>query len=219
MAKKESESLQRLKSDLQSTDKVVSLTAQLAVLNERANRGKENGPEVRELRKFLDDHKEFADQHNVFVYSVRMSLMRKLAHVPGNFELLEREYHVQRNRLGWADAGPIERLMIERIMLCWLRLHWVEHYNGGFMQPSVSMRESEYADKMLSRAHSRYVKALESLAKLRQVEAVTRAASAHASILEMKEKTTRARLNEAHPGLLSGDRGLKAVLKGALKAG
>ena len=81
------------------------------------------------------------------------------------------------------------------------------------------MRESEYADKMLSRAHSRYVKALESLAKLRQVEAVTRAASAHASILEMKEKTMRARISDTHPGLLSGDRGLKAVLKSALRAG
>lgn len=219
MPKKESESLQQLMADLKSTDDVVELTARLAVLNELANRGKENGPEVKELRKFLDGHKDFADQHTMFAYSVRMGIMRKLAHVPGNFELLEREYYTKRNYLGWADAAPIERLMIERIMLCWLRLLWCENYNGSFMQPSVYMRESEYADKQLSRAYSRYVKALESLAKLRQVEAITRAASAQASIVEMKEKTTRARIEAAHPGLLSGDRGLKAVLRRASRAG
>jgi hypothetical protein len=216
---KKSESLERLTADLKSTDEVVELTARLAVLNELANRGKENGPEVIELRKFLDEHKDFADQHSVFAYSVRMGIMRKLAHIPGNFELLEREYNAKRNNLGWANASSIERLLIERIMLCWLRLLWCENYNGNFMQASIPIRESEYADKQFARAHSRYVKAVESLAKLRQVEAITKAASAHASIIEMKEKTTRARIDATQHGLLSGDRGLKAVLKGAFKTG
>jgi hypothetical protein len=219
MAKKESESLQRIKADLQSPDKAVAQRARFSVLVEAANRGGENGPEVRELRKFLDENKDLARQYQVFAFSVRHGLMRKMTHEPGHFELLEREYETRRDNLGWANAGPTERLMIERIMLCWLRLIWYENYNGSFMQPGVHMRESEYADKMLGRAYSRYVKAIESLAKLRQAEAIIRAASAQASILEMKEKTTRARIEAAHPGLLSEDRGLKAVLRGALKAG
>ena len=103
--------------------------------------------------------------------------------------------------------------MIERIMLLWVRLLWCEHYNTGYTQGGVVIRDSEFADKQLARAHTRYVKALESLAKLRQVEAITKAANAQASLLEMKEKTTRARIEAAHPGVLSGDKGLRAVLK------
>jgi hypothetical protein len=216
---KKSDSLQRLTADLQSPDKAMSQRARLAVLIERANRGKENGPEVKELQKFLEENKDLAKQYQVFAFSVRHGLMHRITQEPGHFELLEREYETRRDNLGWANAGPMERLMIERIMLCWLRLLWVENYNGSFMKASVYMRESEYADKQLARAHSRYVKAVESLAKLRQAEAITRAASAHASILEMKEKTTRAQIDAAHPGLMSGDRGLKAALRSVSRAG
>jgi hypothetical protein len=184
---------------------------QLAILIERANRGKANGPEVEELRKFIDEHPDIANKHCVVAYSVRLGLMRKVSKEPGNFELFEHEYELRRDQLGWKEASPLERLMIERIMLCWVRLLWTEHYNGSFMQPSIPMRESEYADKMFSRAYNRYVKAIESLAKLRQAEAITKAAKAQASLLEMKEKTTRARIEAAHPGVLNGDRGLREV--------
>jgi hypothetical protein len=213
MAAKQSQAMQTAKAAIESSSKEELPLHRLSILVEKANRAKENGPEVKELQKFLDEHQELATRHNVVAHSIKHSVMRKVTDKPGNFELFEREYEMRRNKLGWKDASPLGRLMIERIMLCWVRLLWTEHYNGSFMQPSVPMRESEYADKMFTRAYNRYVKALESLAKLRQVEAITKAANAQASILEMKEKTTRARIEAAHPGVLSRDRGLKAVLK------
>jgi hypothetical protein len=213
MAANNKQAMRTAKAAIESAGKDDLPIYQLAILIEKANRGKENGQEVQELRKFIDEHPDMANKHCVVAYSVRHGLMRKVSKEPGNFELFEREYELRRNQLGWKDASPIEQLMIERIMLCWVRLLWTEHYNGSFMQPSIPMRESEYADKMFSRAHTRYVKAIESLARLRQVEAITKAANAHATLLEMKEKTTRARIEAAQPGLLSGDRGLKAVLQ------
>jgi hypothetical protein len=184
---------------------------QLSMLVLKANKGEENGPEVRELRKFLNEHKELAARHNVVAYTVKKAVMLKVIKEPGNFELFEREYHMRRDDLGWKDASPIERLMIERIMLLWVRLLWCEHYNGSFMQPSVSLRESEYADKLYARAHCRYVKAIESLARLRQVEAVTKAADAHAFILEMKEKAVRARVVANTPIVFDAAKGLRAA--------
>jgi hypothetical protein len=186
---------------------------QLSRLVVRANKGKENGPEVKELRKFLDEHEEFSRGHTIIADSLKHGVMLKITAEPGHFELFEREYNLRRDELGWQDASPLERLMIERIMLLWVWLLWCENYNAGYMKGGVVMRESEFADKQYTRAHSRYVKALESLAKLRQVQAITKAANAHASLLEMKEKNTRARIEAAHPGMLSGDRGLKAALQ------
>jgi hypothetical protein len=75
----------------------------------------------------------------------------------------------------------------------------------------VSMRESEYADKQYTRAHARYVKAIESLAKLRQVHAITKAAATHASILNMKEKTIRARIGGNTPKVFDAAKGLRAA--------
>jgi hypothetical protein len=178
---------------------------QLSRLVVKANKGKENGPEVRGLRRFLDEHEEFSRAHTIIADSLKHGVMRKITAEPGHFELFEREYNLRRDDLGWQDASPLERLMIERIMLLWVRLLWCENYNAGYMKGGVVMRESEFADKQYTRAHARYVKAIESLAKLRQVQAVTKAADAQASILKMKEKTARARINANNPNELSGN--------------
>jgi hypothetical protein len=211
MPKKESEEMKRLTAELQTASKEELPSYQLAILVERANRAKHNGPEVKELRKFLDEHPDLATRHHVVAYTVLHAVRLKVIKEPGNLELFEREYEKRRDDLGWKDASAIERLMIERIMLSWVRLLWCEHYNGSFMQPSVSMRESEYADKQYTRAHARYVKAIESLAKLRQVQAVTKAADAQASILDMKEKTIRARIEGNTPKVFDAAKGLRAA--------
>jgi hypothetical protein len=189
MAAKQSEAMQTAKAAIESASKEELPLHRLSILIEKANRGKEDGPEVKALRAFIDEHPDMANCHNVLSYSLQHALMLKITPEPGHLELLDREYKMRRDDLGWKDATAIERLMIERIMLLWVRLLWCENYNTGFMKGGVVMRESEFADKQLARAHSRYVKAIESLARLRQVQAITRAADAQASLLEMKEKT------------------------------
>jgi hypothetical protein len=213
MAESSKQAMQSAKATIESASKEELPVHRLSILVEKANRGKEDAPAVKELQRFLDENPDLATRHNIIAYSIRHGLMRKITDKPGHFELFEREYKLRRDELGWEKASAIERLMIERIMLLWVRLLWCEHYNTGYTQGGVGMRESEFADKQLARAHTRYVKALESLAKLLQVQAITRAADAQASLLEMKEKTTRARIEAAHPGVLSGDRGLRAALQ------
>jgi hypothetical protein len=179
-----------------------NLVQQLSALIDKANRGKPNGPQVKALRQFIDSHPEMAKEHNVVAYSVRRGLMLKISAEPGNFELFEREYEKNRDELGWKDASPIERLMIERVMLCWMRLLWCEHYDAGFMQGGVSMRESEYADKQLARAHSRYVRALESLARLRLLTQALRYAEAKADLAEAKASEVSIRRSQRAVALL-----------------
>lgn len=211
MPKKKSEEMKRLTAELQTTSKEELPSYQLAILVERANRAKHKGPEVKELRKFLDEHPDLATRPNYVAYSLQHTVMMKITPGPGDYELFEREYEKRRDDLGWKDASVIERLMIERIMLLWMRLLWAENYNSSFMQPSVRMRESEYADKQYTRAHTRYVKAIESLAKLRQVQAVTKAADAHFAILDMKEKAIRARIEGNTPKVFDATKGLRAA--------
>jgi hypothetical protein len=211
MAANQSEPMQAANAAIESASKEKSPAHRLSILVEKANGGKENGPQVKELRKFLNEHEDLATRPNFVAYSLQRTIMQKVTPGAGDLELFEREYEKRRDDLGRKDASAIERLMIERIMLLWVRLLWCENYNAGFMKGGAFVRQSEFADKQYTRAHTRYVKALESLAKLRQVQAVTKAADAQASILEMKEKTTRARINANNPNVLSGNKGLHEV--------
>ena len=168
MAKARKVESEKLAENLERQAEEDPLGFKLALLVERANRS--DGPpsdEINELRQFLDDNPDIWKRFTSYSGAVKVALQRKVSGEHGYREILDREYIERRNSLGWAEASRLERLLIERIMLFWLRLLWVENYNASFMRPEVSMRESEYADRLLGRAHGRYVKACESLAKMR----------------------------------------------------
>jgi hypothetical protein len=168
MAKARKVESEKVAESLERQAKDDPLGFRLAILVEKANRS-DGSPsdEINELRQFLDDNPDIWKRFTSYSGAVKIALQSKVSGEHGNREILDREYIERRNNLGWAEATTLERLLIERIMLCWLRLLWVENYNASFMRPEVSMRESEYADRLLDRAHSRYVKACESLAKMR----------------------------------------------------
>jgi hypothetical protein len=69
--------------------------------------------------------------------------------------------------LGSERATALEACLIERVLLCWLNLQWAEKYSARCARGGVQLSEIDLADKMLSRAQSRYFKALESLQKMR----------------------------------------------------
>jgi hypothetical protein len=69
--------------------------------------------------------------------------------------------------LGSEKATPLEACLIERVLLCWLNVQWAELYCARCAKGGTTLAEIELADRMLSRAQSRYFKALESLQKMR----------------------------------------------------
>jgi hypothetical protein len=181
-------------------------------LTAKANR---DPRQVQPLVEFISEHPDLFKQVSVVGYSIRQSLIRKVCgeKSEGTAISLQGEYLALFDRLSAEDDTDMEKLMITRIAMSWLRVLAAEAACIVLMGSTGTFKELTVADKLLTRAHSRYVKSIESLARLRKLRANTKAANAQASLLEMKEKTTRARIEAAHPGLLSGDRGLKAALQ------
>jgi hypothetical protein len=71
--------------------------------------------------------------------------------------------------LGYAKATALERLLIQNIALCWLRTNMMEqtythHAMGG---AGISMATAEYLERRLSCTQRRYLRAVESLARVR----------------------------------------------------
>lgn len=76
---------------------------------------------------------------------------------------LERQFN-------YADSPVIERLLIENILNCWVHYHMVEYRYTAIMAGSVTAGEGLYWEKRLSTAQRRYLRAIETLAKVRRMK-------------------------------------------------
>src|SRR6185436_10830185 len=80
--------------------------------------------------------------------------------------------------------GPLEQLMIARVVMCWLRLMYAENDKTSLMRISVRMDQIEHCDKELSRAHTRYVRSIEALARVRKLVRIAEMADTQSQLLK-----------------------------------
>lgn len=74
---------------------------------------------------------------------------------------------VIRNEHGYESASPIEKLLIDQIALCWLRLYWSEIQFSQNTESSTSLKLILFYEKRLNFCQARLTRAIESLAKVR----------------------------------------------------
>lgn len=72
------------------------------------------------------------------------------------------------NDMGYQEAQPLERMLIENIIICWLRLQAVEIGMSNNTKGSHTLSEGRYWDQRLSAAQMRYLRAIETLARVRK---------------------------------------------------
>jgi len=85
--------------------------------------------------------------------AVREGLRRKLASL--------------RAELGGPAPTPLERLLVERIVGCWLLLHHLEMSYAG--QDRMPLELATYYQRSLSAAHRRYLASIKTLAVVRKL--------------------------------------------------
>jgi hypothetical protein len=73
--------------------------------------------------------------------------------------------------LGYTEALPMERLLIEHIGACWVELQVIEH--SFLVHLSEGGSSLVWHDKRLTSAQNRYLKAIETLARVRRLARVT----------------------------------------------
>ena len=71
--------------------------------------------------------------------------------------------------LAGPDAPPIERMLAEQAALCWVQLGITEFNYAARMSRGVSFDEGAYLERKLSATQSRYLRALEALARVRRL--------------------------------------------------
>jgi hypothetical protein len=82
---------------------------------------------------------------------------------------LEEGARQQRIQHGYKEAAPLERLLIDEIVIC-----WIEHYKAhttyaGMSGAKLSLNQERYWNKYISQTQGRYLRAIEALARVRKL--------------------------------------------------
>lgn len=81
-------------------------------------------------------------------------------------EVYQRKLAQMRQELGWQTASPVEWLVIERLLTCWLHVHYME---AVYVQnlAAIPVQAQDSYQRRISRAHARFLASVRELVRVR----------------------------------------------------
>jgi hypothetical protein len=83
--------------------------------------------------------------------------------------IVEEELQRKRREIAGASPSPLEAMLAERVVLCWLAAQYADAQYATKLQAGMSFREGEYLAKRCEQANRQLLKAIESLARVRRL--------------------------------------------------
>jgi hypothetical protein len=108
-------------------------------------------------------------------------------------ESVTRKLELLRIELGGGNPPPLERLLVERIVTCWLHLHHLELIHASHNQLALDL--AAYFRRSISAAHCRYLAAIKTLALVRKL-----------AVPVLQVNIARKQVNIAGPSMSQGDK-------------
>jgi hypothetical protein len=141
-------------------------------LDDLVTRAREDPNALKELRRVLAD-----DPHRFVMIGfgdiaglakmLLIATMNKASPLRGQATAIKAE--LLRAELEGPTPTVVERLLVERIVLSWLTVHWIEA-DLALFAPRDAFPQAARLDRRLSRASARYVQALKALASVRRLD-------------------------------------------------
>lgn len=84
-------------------------------------------------------------------------------------DLLDREIDAMEKALLGAYPSPLERLLVERICLCYLQVQYAEIAYAQQAKGTIALSYGDYLQRQVDRANQRYTAAIRTLAQVRRL--------------------------------------------------
>jgi hypothetical protein len=83
-------------------------------------------------------------------------------------EAIPRNLKAMRVEIAGENPSPLERLLAERITVCWLEL---QYFQGIYTQNlgNFSITQGDYHQRRIDKAHRRYLSSIKTLAQIRKM--------------------------------------------------
>ena len=145
------------------------LLNELRLLVARANEGDEEAPH--RIRRALEERSDSAQILSNIVAKRAERLF--VGRICGDDLLLKEALSLQlqemRKEVAGTDPSPLERLLAERVVACWLQLQQAEATCAANLGKPTTSQSSEYHQRHLDRVQRRYLSAIRTLAQVRKL--------------------------------------------------
>ncbi len=156
---------------INSADEIIALV-------ERIDKGNPKPEDLKALSTELDKYPEFYRSAGNLQSNVFSEILREV--VSSNFarECAERYIEEMKIELGYKDSTFVEKMLIDEIIMRWLRLQSAETGHKHATSQSHTIETGMYHEKRLDMAQKRFLRSINTLARVRKMIAQTQAKGA-----------------------------------------
>ena len=148
----------------------MSKALELRSLVGAVDKAKPEAGAVGALRQFLADNPDIWRNAGDLAEQANLNMIESMTAPTAMKESLKFGLSAMSADLTQPGDGELEKLIIRQIVGCWLRVSYVEYVVGRNMVESIfNMTQGAYWEKRLSSAQGRYLRAIETLARVRRL--------------------------------------------------
>lgn len=146
-------------------------TQELRALVAQVDKGKPGADDAAALRKFLNANPGLWRTTGDLAEQANLNMIEGMQAPKAMKESLKAGLNEMAAELTQPGDGPLEMLIIQQIVGCWLRLSFVEFVvSRNTVEGNFTMPQGAYWEKRLSASQRRYLRAIETLARVRKLQ-------------------------------------------------
>jgi hypothetical protein len=124
--------------------------------------------QLAELRQALDSAPQLLERMSNLSHDLRRRIIESMSpNQSGMHIVLMSSAHAYLEALGYHSASVLEQMLIDQTVLAWLRLQMTEHRYQSFIDAGNTSRERDYWQRAMNSAQRNFLRATETLAKVR----------------------------------------------------
>lgn len=116
------------------------------------------------VKAALEDPRSYED----VAYSVQCQTIQKISDDASVKERIDNSLRKLKAQLSGPAPTPLESLLIERILTCWLEVNWYDFLYVA--RKDCTIQQADHYQRRQDRAHKRYLSAVKALAQVRRLE-------------------------------------------------
>jgi len=143
--------------------------AEFRLLMTAVDKTKPAQSDIAALHRYLSEHPEIAAYCGDVGVTIQDRILGKIYGDSPTREVVKAHVEQLRASLGYTESSGLERMVIEAVILCWVRWQDCEWRYQSHIEGQHSLASGDYWERRLTLAQKRHLKAIETLARVRRL--------------------------------------------------
>lgn len=143
--------------------------AEFHALLDRTNKEKPDRKDVKALRAVLQRNPGIWREVGSLAAQNRSKLIKDTHITTAAAELIHASMETMAQELGYDNASILEQMLIDQLLLAWLRLNLWEYQLTEMETQGITLTKADFWERRISAAQRRFLRACETLARVRRL--------------------------------------------------